>query len=190
MCPAWLIHVYNLPWFQSLFQTRSCFDHGRTTGLWETKVTFSAGAPDFPPYRFDNIVNNHYHFLEVEMRFLIRLFSGRKNVMRSNSDRRAGEDRRKESICVTYSARKFERRLNTEKRKNWTRISIWSSRPLESEVSNRKAQGRRGSPFTPWPAGEPFMAAEFSNKQRMFPYVISLYIQGRIADSRQIVMLL
>lgn len=69
------------------------------------------------------------------MRFLRHLFSGRKNVMRSNSDRRTGEDRRKESIYVTYSARKFDRRFNKENRKNWTRISMWSSRPLESEVS-------------------------------------------------------
>lgn len=70
------------------------------------------------------------------MRILRQFFSGKKNVMRNNSDRRAGDDRRNESIYVTYSARKFERRFNTENRKNWTRSSKWSSQPLENERSN------------------------------------------------------
>ncbi len=68
------------------------------------------------------------------MRFLFDFFSRKRNVMRSCVDRRRGDDRRKETIYVTYSARKFERRINSENRKNWSRITRWSSSPPSGDV--------------------------------------------------------
>ena len=65
------------------------------------------------------------------MKFLKHLFSSGGTVERSERDRRAPVERRQRTVGVTYSARKFERRLYREKRKGWERVSRWSSAPMD-----------------------------------------------------------
>lgn len=67
------------------------------------------------------------------MKFLRYLLHGGAIVERSERDRRSPEERRKGFGSVTYSARKYERRVPREKRKDWERISCWSSVPREND---------------------------------------------------------